>query len=178
MESIRKNIFLTGAPSAGKTTVIRKVLKALPVPANGFYTQEEREGDRRVGFMMHSLDGEQAYLAHQDISSDHHIRRYGVSLENICNLAVPSIRPRDNQVIILDESGKMECFCPEFVEAAQRALDAPQPVIGTITYGRHGFIAEVKARDDIEIIEVTDENRNELPGLILQKLEQLIPGAH
>ena len=79
----KKNIFLTGAPSSGKTTVIKKVIKNLPVPANGFYTEEEKIGDKRVGFLMRSLDGEKGYLAHQDIRSDFHIRRYGVSIENI-----------------------------------------------------------------------------------------------
>ncbi len=70
----KKNIFLTGAPSSGKTTVIKKVIKALSVPANGFYTEEERIGDKRVGFIMRTLDGKNGYLAHQNITSEHHIR--------------------------------------------------------------------------------------------------------
>ncbi|MBU4129111.1 nucleoside-triphosphatase, partial [bacterium] len=35
---MEKNIFLTGPPSSGKTTIIKKV----GLPANGFYTEEER----------------------------------------------------------------------------------------------------------------------------------------
>lgn len=38
MADTKKNIFLTGAPSSGKTTVIKKVIANLDVPANGFYT--------------------------------------------------------------------------------------------------------------------------------------------
>jgi len=70
MTDMKKNIFLTGAPSSGKTTVIKKVIKSLTVPAKGFYTEEERVEGRRVGFVLNTLDGQKGYLAHQDIKSD------------------------------------------------------------------------------------------------------------
>ena len=168
----KKNIFLTGAPSAGKTTVIQKVIQALPLPANGFFTQEERIGERRVGFLMHTLDGKQGYLAHQDIESEFHILRYGVSIENIESIAIPAITPIKNQIIIMDEIGKMECFSEKFQEAATQALNSPNIVIGTITYGGTDFILHVKERPDIEILEVTLENRDELPELILGKVHE------
>jgi len=48
-EGYKKNIFLTGHPSSGKTTVIKKVIKKLGIPANGFYTEEERAAGKRLG---------------------------------------------------------------------------------------------------------------------------------
>jgi len=170
----KKNIFLTGAPSSGKTTVIKKVIEGMDHPANGFYTEEERVDGKRVGFLMKTLDGKRGYLAHQDIKSDFHIRRYSVSIENIENIAVPSITPVKNNIIILDEVGKMECFSNTFKQAAANALDAPNIVIGTITFGGDDFIREVKKREDIEINEVTMDNRNSLPDLILRKISSLL----
>ncbi len=170
---MKKNIFLTGAPSSGKTTVIKKVIARLPCPANGFYTQEEKKDDRRIGFLMKTLDGRQGWLAHQDITSDFHIRRYGVSIENIETLAVPSIAPVGNQIIILDEIGKMECFSLKFRTAAISALDSDNIVIGTITLGRDDFILSIKVRKDIEIHEVTPKSRNTLPDFILQVISNL-----
>jgi len=161
-----KNIFFTGAPSSGKTTVIKKVIESLDYPANGFYTEEERVNGKRVGFLMKTLDGRKGYLAHQDIKSDFCIRRYGVSIENIENIAVSSITPVNNNIIILDEIGKMECFSKVFKQAAINALDAPNIVIGTITLGGDAFIQGIKNRKDIEIYEVTMDNRNLLPDLI------------
>src|SRR5271157_1394952 len=149
-----KNIFLTGAPSSGKTTVIRKVIAGLTFPANGFYTEEERVERKRVGFLMKTLNGKKGYLAHQDIQSDIRIRRYGVSIVNIETIAVPSITPIDNNIIILDEIGKMECFSEAFKAAALKALDSSNIVIGTITFGGDAFIQSIKSREDIEIHEV------------------------
>ena len=170
---LKKNIFLTGAPSSGKTTVIKRVIKNLNSPANGFYTEEEKIASRRVGFLMRTLDGRQGYLAHQDISSVFHIRRYGVSLENIETIAVPSIKPIEDNIIILDEIAKMECFSEVFRQAVMRALNSPNIVVGTVTFGGDDFIQSVKKRDDIEIIEVTLEARDSLPGLILEKIKNL-----
>jgi len=64
MGKLKKNIFLTGAPSSGKTTVIRKVIARLCYPATGFYTEEVRVAGKRVGFMMKTIGGKSGYLAH------------------------------------------------------------------------------------------------------------------
>ena len=170
----QKNIFLTGAPSSGKTTVIKKIIENLNHPANGFYTEEERVEGKRVGFLMKTLDGRKGYLAHQDIKSDFYIRRYGVSIENIENIAVPSISPVENNIIILDEIGKMECFSPAFKQATTNALNASNIVIGTITLGGDDFIREIKERKDMEVNEVTVDNRDLLPGIILRKISNFL----
>lgn len=172
---MKKNIFLTGAPSSGKSTVIRKVIENLKVPSNGFYTEEEKIAGKRVGFLMKTLEGKKGYLAHQDIKSDFHIRRYGVSIENIEAIAVPSIIPVNRNIIILDEIGKMECFSEVFKEAAIKALDSQNIVLGTITLGGDEFIQKIKNRNDIEIIEVTLDNRDLLPEIIVRKILSIIP---
>ncbi|MBN1227531.1 MAG: hypothetical protein JXA79_11105 [Deltaproteobacteria bacterium] len=168
-----KNIFLTGAPSSGKTTVIKKVIQKLRLPISGFYTKAVKVGDRRVGFLMKSLDGRKGYLAHQDISSPFKIRRYGVSIENIESIAVPSIKLRENAIVILDEIGKMECFSRVFMKAATEVLNAENIVLGTITLGGDDFIKAVKQRDDLELIEVTIDNRDGLPDLLVRKITAL-----
>lgn len=176
MGRIKKNIFLTGAPSSGKTTVIKKITACLRSKAKGFYTEEERIGGKRVGFVLNTLDGRKAYLAHQDIDSPYHIRRYKVSVENVESVAVPSIEPKDDYIIILDEIGKMECFSERFKEAVLKVLNSPNIVVGTITYGGDDFIMSIKNRDDIEIYEVTLENRDSLPDQILKLVDGLRKG--
>ncbi len=166
----KRNILLTGAPSTGKTTVIKKIINLLKFPANGFYTEEEKLQGKRVGFLMKTLDEKSGYLAHQNIKSDFHIRRYGVSIENIEQIASSSITPMNNNIIILDEIGKMECFSEVFKKATITALNAPNIVIGTITFGGDDFIMGIKERDDVEIIDVTIDNRDDLPKLILKKV--------
>ncbi len=170
-----RNIFITGVPSSGKTTVIKKVIKSLNyLLDDGFYTEEERVTGKRIGFLMKTLDGKSGYLAHQDIKSRFHIRLYGVSIQNIENIAVLSIKPVKKNIIILDEIGKMECFSETFKEAAINALDSSNIVIGTITFGGDNFILGIKKREDMEIIEVTEDNRDLLPEIIIEKISHLL----
>jgi nucleoside-triphosphatase len=122
-----------------------------------------------------ALDGKSGYLAHRDIQSKFHIRRYGVSIDNVENIAVPSIAPREGNVIILDEIGKMECFSDVFRKAALEALTFPNIVVGTITFGGDDFILGIKEREDIEIHEVTPKNRDALPDIIMKKVSHLLP---
>lgn len=169
-----KNIFITGAPSSGKTTVIKKVVSKLNIPASGFYTEEEMFAGKRTGFILKTLDGKSGYLAHENFSSEYSIRRYGVNIENVEKIAVPSIVPHDNTIIIIDEIGKMECFSEKFKSAALIALQSKIIVIGTITLGGTDFIHDVKMRKDVEIINVTQDNRDGLPDIILMKLDVLL----
>ena len=86
---------------------------------------------------------------------------------------MPSIKPSNRHIIILDEIGKMECLSEVFKQAAITALDSPNIVVGTITLGGDDFITRIKGRADIEIHEVTQENRDSLPDLILQSVASL-----
>ena len=164
-----RNIFLTGPPSSGKTTVIQKVIAKIGKKATGFYTQEIKKQGKRVGFLMKTLDGKEGLLGHETIKSPYHIRRYGVSIENIEQIAVPAITPQsEDTIVVIDEIGKMECFSAAFCEAARKALDAPNMVLGTIAVGGTDFIRTIKERDDIKIYQVTPQNRDQLPDQLLK----------
>jgi len=171
---MKKNIFLTGSPSSGKTAVIKQVIENLNVPVNGFYTEEERESNLRVGFLITTIDGKQCRLAHRDIDSVYSLIRYGVSIKNIECEAVPSIAPVDTNVIILDGIGKMQCFSKVFRRAVIKALDSSNIVIGTISPGEDNFIMKIMKRKDVEIHEVTWNNRRLLPDFILKKITNLL----
>ena len=64
----------------------------------------------------------------------------------------------------------MECFSEKFCEAAVKALDAKNVVLGTIAVGGTEFIREVKDRKDIRIYEVTAQNRDELPEQLIEEI--------
>ena len=56
-----RNVLLTGAPGCGKTTVICRVIELLgDLRLAGFYTQEIRNRDQRVGFQAIGLSGQSA----------------------------------------------------------------------------------------------------------------------
>lgn len=168
-----KNLLLTGRPGVGKTTVIQRVLAMLSrdVRATGFYTQELRGPQGRLGFIAITLAGQQHTLAHVDFRDRHRVSRYGVDVTTFEAHVVPTIDPArhpDASLIVVDEIGKMECFSEVFRETVTRALDSPVPVLATIALKGNTFIQGIRSRKDVELIEVTVSNRDELPARLVR----------
>ena len=168
-----KNIILTGRPRIGKTTVIRAVIAALEDKCAGFYTEEIKEQEERVGFKLHTMQNKSCMLSHRDIKSHFHVGKYGVDLECVEEIGALAIKRgiKTGKTIIIDEIGKMETLSRRFRLAVLDALESKCPVIGTMLFKRQPFCDKIRARKDVEILEVTEENRDQLPDIILQKLQ-------
>lgn len=171
MNLAAKNLFLTGPPGIGKTTVIHRTVERLSACARGFYTRELREGSRRVGFSIITLDGKEGILAHVGATGKHRVGRYTVNVQDIERLAAPAMTPRSpHELIIIDEVGKMECFSEAFRQAVISALDSPNKVLGTVAAKGSGFIESIKQRKDVTVATVTLSNRDSLPEELVDKL--------
>ena len=171
-----KNILLTGAPGVGKTTLLRGVLEKLARPWGGFFTREVRdEGGRRAAFELVTADGLSGLLAQIDLQSPWRVGRYGVTLEALETLAVPAIlaAARAGQVVVIDEIGPMEFFSDRFCTAVQEALDNAPAVLGTIVERSTAVGDCIKARPDVQLIEVTRQSRNHLAKSVLAALEKV-----
>ncbi|MEO0190163.1 MAG: NTPase, partial [candidate division WOR-3 bacterium] len=151
-----KNFLLTGLPGVGKTTIIKKVVERYRDRCAGFYTEEIRENNTRVGFKLITLDGQNCIMAHKDIKSPYRVGKYGVNIECIENIGVNAIRKGiiENKIIIIDEIGKMELYSKEFRDVVIEVLNSKCPVLATILYAPNPFCDKIKARDDVKIFEV------------------------
>ena len=158
------NLLLTGRPGVGKTTLVRRVLEELSdIPVTGFYTVEIRTGGRRLGFRIVTLDGREAILAHVETRSKYRVSRYGVDVAAFERVALPSMTPDlPTRLLVIDEIGKMECYSQAFRETIVRALDADTPVLATVALRGDRFIEGLKARGDVELVEITPVNRDDL----------------
>jgi len=172
MSVVTVNLLLTGRPGSGKTTVVERVVARLPSgAASGFFTRELRDGGVRRGFAIHTLDGRSAVLARAGSGKGPRVGRYQVEVEELDMLAVPALAPHAGvRLVVVDEIGRMECLSRRFCDAVRAALDGPLPVLGTVALRGGGFIAEVRRRRDVSILEVTPGNRDRLPAEIAARL--------
>jgi nucleoside-triphosphatase len=165
-------LLLTGWPGTGKTTalcaVAARLTRSTGARVRGFYTEEIRAGGQRRGFRGVTFDGLVREIAHVRISGGPRVGRYGVDVAAVDALAEHSLEAADDaDVVLVDEIGRMECLSPRFVAALSRLLDARRPLVATVAARGGGFIAEVKARADVEIRELTRANRDAAPGAVL-----------
>ena len=173
MEMTGKNILVTGPPRCGKSTLIEKLIVGIEKPMTGFFTREIREKGRRTGFSIMTLDGKRGVLAHENIKSRFRVGKYGVNLEDIDHIAVPSMLPaKPDEIVVIDEIGKMECFSSQFRQALMKILDSDQRVIGSIAQKGDRFIQTIKARDDVLLVDLSEKNRG-APELFSRLLSAL-----
>lgn len=166
-----KNILLTGPPRCGKSTLIAKLVKQFHQPVTGFFTREIREKGRRVGFAILTMDGKEGVLAHKDSRSEIRVSKYGVNIEDLDQIAVPSMIPnKPDQFVVIDEIGKMECFSLLFRETLIKVLDSPNPVIGSIALKGGPFIQKIKERKDVLLVTVSEKNRDSLPAHLWEQI--------
>ncbi len=171
-------ILITGEPGIGKTTLIKKLIKALGNRAVGFWTEEvrDKETKKRVGFRVVSTDGKSSLFASKTFTSKHLVGSYGVNVRRFEEVALPvlerSLEEKD-KIIIVDELGKMEFFSKAFVEMVRRIMFDPKyKVVATIPIRDfHPLIREIRRLPSAVYIELSRENRDQMLENILSLLD-------
>ena len=160
---MKPKVLLTGRPGCGKTTLIKRVVNELALPAGGFYTEEIRQSGQRVGFKIITLDGEEAALAHVDYTKQR-VGKYEIDLHALESIGTEAIRiaVQARQLVVIDEIGPMEIRSRIFCDVANEALDSGKPILGTITARSFPFTNRIKKRHDVTLIEVRPNNREQL----------------
>jgi nucleoside-triphosphatase len=163
------NILICGPPGIGKSTLIRNICCAVgDLKIAGFYTEEIRRNGERRGFDLVGLNGERSILAHVDICSSFRVGKYGVDVDSLDRfIQTLTFREPATDLIVVDEIGKMECFSAVFRHFVQNALNAETPVIASVAQRGGGFIAEVKKRWDVRLLNMDWDNRDHLLPQIL-----------
>ena len=167
-----KNIFITGKPGCGKTTLIKEILKELKIPAQGFFTEEIREKGKRVGFKIKTLNQKEGILAHKDLKSQFRVSKYGVNLKDLEEIGVKELEKglEKEHLLIVDEIGKMELFSQRFKDIILRSLESKNKVLGTIMIKENPFSKKIKKRSDTKIFYLAPENKKMIKKEILEIL--------
>ena len=76
-----------------------------------------------------------------------------------------------DQLIIVDEIGKMECFSVKFRTLLGQLLDSEKPVVATIALKGGEIIEQSKRRSDVTLFNITRTNRERLLSEIVASLQ-------
>jgi nucleoside-triphosphatase len=179
LSGVSQKVLLTGRPSSGKTTLIKRVLSELPQLHGGFYTEEIREHGARVGFKVVALHGDEAVFAHVDFTTPERIGKYRLDLTALEAVGVKAIRQavQARRLIVIDEIGPMEIRSAIFRDAVSAALDSGMPVLGTIVARSLPFADAIKLRPDVTVVEVRPDNREKLVSELANKLRNPSPAG-
>ncbi|MFP3871949.1 MAG: NTPase [Candidatus Natronoplasma sp.] len=157
MDSKKKNnVFITGPPRSGKSTLISEVIDELDLKAEGLRTPEVREGGKRKGFKLLDVKtGEEGILAHVDLEEGPEVSKYTVNktdLERFTEKSLNSVS-QDCDIVVIDEIGTMELFSTKFKDAVENLLKNEVPVLAVLhrnhtdEYGKSGEILDLGKED-------------------------------
>ncbi len=167
-----QNFFITGLPKAGKTTLLRtliKDLRARGLYVGGFLSPEETHSGKRTGFLVQDIEtGKTDTLASLDRDGPK-VSKYHVdigSFETIAMISLSEFRKYD--VIIIDEIGPMETKSSVFLDALDEIFSASTPLIASL---HEDMVDNFAARG--KVFEIDESNRQQVYDDIIDEIKSI-----
>ncbi len=162
---------MTGEKRVGKSTLINGYLAGFSGKVGGFRTIrcEESSLGRNAVYLVPLGDQpeEQHFLFHCPPAEKAEVwARFD---ELGCRALEASA---DCELLVMDELGPTEEGAEQFRQAVMQALDGDIPVIGVIQKANSAFLDAVKNHPQVDVVEVTLENRDQLGRRNLRHLDQ------
>lgn len=156
------HVFLTGGLQTGKSTAIHRFLAREGIAPGGFRTRWDRPAGRleltvlRAGAPRAVLTVARAGAGGTRADPD--------AFDTAAALLLEGDSPAP-PLLLMDELGFLERCSPRFQQAVLTLLDAPVPVLGVLRAREDGpFWAPLHRRGDVTLLELTLDNREQMPG--------------
>ncbi len=153
------HILIVGSNGVGKSTLIRRLLKDVPLPVYGFLT--EKEAPAPIGsaehVYIHSVSGKRTYTQHNLVGTCTNCRstRFPATFERavtyLCDIPAGSI-------VLMDELGVMESEAHGFCAAVLECLDSDSLVIAAVRDKKSPFLVAVRAHPHSRCFFITRDN--------------------
>jgi len=166
----KMNIFITGNPRCGKSTLIQKILEKISgKKVSGMITPEIRIRGERQGFKIIDLASRQEeVLASLNIERGPRVSRYKVNVKGIDLIINKFLESYgDSDYVVIDEIGMMEFYSQKFRETIRVVLDSNKTVLASLS---KKFVKEYQSKG--QIFYLTGENFDQIYDKILDELMQ------
>ena len=168
-------ILLTGAPRAGKTTLVSQIVRELQssgIVVAGFTTRELRERGERTGFQVEAIGDGSAVMAHVAFADGPRVGRYRVDVPAFERITLPALEQaiRSDGVAVIDELGQMELYSSAFVQAVQHLFAQDVPLVATVHAKAHPVTDALKRHPGVELLTVTRTAHEELLARVTNRL--------
>ena len=162
---LRRHIFLTGARQVGKSTILRGLMKRRGLDCAGFETQPFYIGNERRGFTRHGRVDMPPYendcIVCVRVGERRSVPVLPVFEENGVDILKRSLES-ESPWLLMDELGRLERDAARFCAQVLACLDSGKRVLGVLQACDAPLVCAVRAREDVSVIEVTPENREEV----------------
>ena len=158
----KKHIFYTGPRGIGKSTLLQKHLAQFQGVFAGFRTIKVPCGD---SFSVHMLPVDKKempteenllfYRGEKRAYEQNALRFNAIGCRCLADL-------EGVELIVMDELGSAESAAKAFQDRVSALLDGEVPILGVLQEGESAFQQRVATHPNVELIYVTEENRDSL----------------
>lgn len=164
------NLAVRGNRNTGKSYLTEKVINEITgkVRIAGFFTKKFSSGE----VTLRAWDNFSLFTSGPEVmvfnEKDHRITTKGFE-----ELGVWAIERAitNADLIIMDELGRFEIKCYNFIQAVHQALDSDTPVLCSMKSEENVFLNSLIERDDIIIFSITERNRDKVYNAIIFKIK-------
>jgi nucleoside-triphosphatase len=164
------NIFITGNPRSGKSTLIKKLLEKLSgKKVSGIITPEIRVGGDRQGFKIIDLaSGKEEILASANKERGPRVSKYWVNVEGMDFILDKFLESYPGSgYVVIDEIGMMEFYSRKFRDVVEMVISSQKTVIATLS---RKFVGKFKTKG--ELLYLTRDNFDEVYNEVLSRVER------
>ncbi len=147
-----KNIAITGARQAGKSTLAHRLLEQLELPCDGFHTTVYDRTE--MGPLYQLTDIRTGRSAPISRLAQGRICGIPETFETVGVRCLERALLGERAVLLLDEIGRFERNSPLFLRAVTRVLDSPKRVIAVLKKEDLPHIAAIRARKDTLVVDL------------------------
>jgi nucleoside-triphosphatase len=165
-------ILLTALPGTGKSTIIKKVIDSYHGGKYGIVSLEMRDDSgQRTGFKAVNLEGESQIFMHAtDIDSEYAVGRFKVDIDVLDSFVSSELKKgigKPEALLLIDEIGRAQILSEEFLKTVRDIFSNDSNFLGTIVYEPEEWSLEFKSNPEVIVLEVSLENREYLPDILL-----------
>ncbi len=166
-----KNVAITGAKGAGKSTLARWLLEQRMIPYAGFQTV--RYDTTPVGPLYELRDILTGWGTPISELTDEGIRGIPSAFEGVGVLTLERAIGSAAPVLLLDEIGRFERSSDGFLRAVFAALDSEKTVIAVLKQEDLPYIQQIKVRADTLLIDLDQCGREQAREILGNWMENL-----
>ena len=168
-----QHIMIVGRNGVGKSTLIRALLDAIPLPVSGVITKKEAAAPNGLCPVYIHLYGEdRQYTVENRIGECSECG--SIAYPEAFDRFVSRMQFGNDGVIVFDELGFMESGAPRFTEAVLHTLDTAPLCICAVRDKQTAFLNAVRSHPRASVFTITEESRDALREQLLMMLPTLM----